>query len=241
MLDKAQYSAFESTLNSPIVSYRIVTTAALVQLFHTVTELLSDHPYVVVIALDFSKAFDTVRHITLLQKLASLDIPDCVYDWLVDYFSGHSHCTAFTKFHGQISPLLNMSASIIQVSAVGPVSNVVNTGDLIPLTPGNRSCKYADDTIDTCLVIPASIIDSRTEELDSIRTWASTNNLKLNLKNSVEIVFVVSTRLRHVQLPNPLDGVPLVSSIKILGVTISSHLSVSEHVSSVIGRCEQTI
>ena len=85
---------------------------------------------------------------TLLQKLASLDIPDCVYNWLVDYFSGHSHCTAF---HGQIAPLLNISASIIQGSAVwtGPVSYVVNAGDLIPLTPGNRFCKYADDT---CLV-----------------------------------------------------------------------------------------
>ena len=96
-------------------------------------------------------------------------------EWLVDYFSGHSHCTAF---HGQISPLLNISASIIQGSAVGPVSYVVNAGDLIPLTPGNRFCKYADDT---CLVIPASNIDSRTEELDSIHTWARTNNLKLNL------------------------------------------------------------
>jgi len=62
------------------------TTAALVQLFHTVTELLNEDPYVSVIALDFSKAFDMVRHVTLLQKLASLDIPDCVYNWLVDYF-----------------------------------------------------------------------------------------------------------------------------------------------------------
>jgi len=87
---------------------------ALVQLIHTVTELLNDDPYVVVIALDFSKAFDTVRHVTLLQKLASLDIPDCVYNWLAGYFSGHSHCTAF---HGDISSLLNISASIIQATA----------------------------------------------------------------------------------------------------------------------------
>jgi len=140
----------------------------------------------------------------------------CIYDvWLVDYFSGHSHCTAF---HGQISFLLNISASIIQGSAVGPVLYVVNAGDLIP---GNRFCKYADDTY---LVIPAINIDSRTEELDSIRTWASTNNLKLNLKKSVEIVFVDSTRRRHVQFPNPLNRIPLVSSIKILriGVTVCS-------------------
>ena len=47
-------------------------------------------------------------------------------------------------------------------------------------------------------------------------------------KKSVEIVFVDSTRRRQVQLPNPLDGIPRVSSIKILGVTVSNYLSVSE-------------
>jgi len=144
-------------------------------------ELLNDQPYVVVIALDFSRAFDTVRHVTLLQKLASLDIQDCVYNWLVDYFSGYSHCTAF---HGQISSLLNISASIIQGSAVGPVSHVVNAGDLTPLTPGNRFCKYADDIY---LVTPASNINSRTDEIDSISTWASTNNLNLNLKSQLKL------------------------------------------------------
>jgi len=54
-------------------------------------------------------------------------------------------------------------------------------------------------------------------------------------------VFVDSSRRRQVQLPNPFDGIPRVLSIKILGVTVSSHLSVSEHVSTVIGRCAQTI
>ena len=35
-----------------------------------------------VIALDFSKAFDAVKHFTLLEKLAQLAIPDSVYNWL---------------------------------------------------------------------------------------------------------------------------------------------------------------
>jgi len=93
----------------------------------------------------------------------------------------------------------------------------------------------------TYLIIPASNINSSTDEIDSIRTWASTNNINLNLKKSVEIVFVDSGRHRQVQLPNPLDGIPCISSIKIIGITVSSHLSVSEHVSTVIGRCAQTI
>jgi len=35
-----------------------------------------DNPYLVVISIDFSKAFDTIRQSTLLEKLAQLDIQD---------------------------------------------------------------------------------------------------------------------------------------------------------------------
>ena len=72
-------------------------TAAIISLLHTVTHLLTDNPYVVVISLDFSKTFDTVRHSALLDKVAQLDMPDEVYDWLVSCFSGHSHCTHYTE------------------------------------------------------------------------------------------------------------------------------------------------
>jgi len=61
-----------------------------------VSELLSTNPFVAVYALDFSKAFDTVRHIkTLLEKMAMLNVPDYMYNWFVDFFAGHSHCTNF--------------------------------------------------------------------------------------------------------------------------------------------------
>jgi len=66
------------------------TEAAIITLLHTITDLLRSNPYVVVIALDYSKAFDTVRHSTLLQKAAVLDLPDHVYNWLVHFFFVHS-------------------------------------------------------------------------------------------------------------------------------------------------------
>ena len=64
--------------------------AALIYILHTVTQLLTTQQYVIVVALDFSKACDSVRHATLFSKMADLDIPDNVYNWLVSYFSGHS-------------------------------------------------------------------------------------------------------------------------------------------------------
>ena len=57
------------------------TTAALITILHTITNLL------------FSKAFDTVRHPTLLNKFSQMHIPDHIYNWLVEYFHGHSHCS----------------------------------------------------------------------------------------------------------------------------------------------------
>ena len=43
---------------------------------------LSSELYVIVISLDFSKAFDTVRHSSLLHKLAQLNI--YIYNWLAN-------------------------------------------------------------------------------------------------------------------------------------------------------------
>jgi hypothetical protein len=76
------------------------TTAALITLLHKITHILVTEPYVIVMAIDFSKAFDRVRHFTLMEKMAQLNLPDQVYNWLADFFSGHSHCV---KFHGDTS------------------------------------------------------------------------------------------------------------------------------------------
>jgi len=44
----------------------------------------------------FHFPFDRVRHSTLMQKVAVLDIPDNVYNWMVDLLNGHSHCTVYS-------------------------------------------------------------------------------------------------------------------------------------------------
>jgi Reverse transcriptase (RNA-dependent DNA polymerase) len=87
------------------------TTAALIAMLQTISDMLTDYPYVHVFALDFSKAFDTVRHSTLLEKLAKLDLPDEVYNWMKDFFDGHSH---FTQFVGSVSSSVDILASVIR-------------------------------------------------------------------------------------------------------------------------------
>ena len=180
--------------------------------------MLLTNPFVVVISLDFSKAFDTVRHSTLLTKMAELDLPLPVYNWLVSLIDGHTHRTVY---NGGVSSTMSISASIVQGSSLGPASYAVIAADLNPLHADNKFVKFADDTY---LVIPANSVHTHAVELDHIAAWATENNLTLNTSKTKEVIFYDSRRRHSVQSPPLLPGVARQFTLKILGVTLSSHL-----------------
>jgi len=95
------------------------TTAAHIYLFHQLTHLLQKYEYVHLIALDFSKAFDSVKHSTLAEKIAELPIKDNVYNWIVNFLTDRHHKT---KAKGSRSEFLPITASIIQGSGIGSVA-----------------------------------------------------------------------------------------------------------------------
>jgi len=188
----------------------------------------------IVYGLDFSKAFDTVRHSTLLQKIALLDLPDFVYNWLVDFFEGRSHCTAHNDLVSEVAHIL---ASIIQGSVIGPASYVVNASDLRTVKPENDLVKYADDTD---LIVAEEHVETRFEELNNISTWADVNNLKLNKAKSVEIVFR-RPRSKKAVPPPPIPGIARVEEFSFLGVTFRNNFSEETHVNDIIGSCARTL
>jgi len=232
------FSAPPSTLNfSDQFAFRPSgsTTAALIYIFHAVTQLLTNYQYVSVIALDFTKAFDTVRHSTLLEKMADLAMPDEVYNWLVSYFNGHRHCTRYSM---SSSALSEISAGIIQGSGIGPASYVVNFSDVTAVKPGNLMCKYADDNY---LIIPSINVDTRLDELANVENWSRRHNLTLNRSKSQEIILIDRRRKRSIHHPPLLPDINRVSSIKILGATVSDSLSVCGHVNNVVISCAQSV
>jgi hypothetical protein len=65
--------------------------------------------------------------------MAKLEIPENVYNWLVDLFHGRAHCT---QYNGVVSTLHEITASLIQGLSIGPSSYVVNAADLKAVTKG---------------------------------------------------------------------------------------------------------
>ena len=157
------------------------TTAALVTMLSHVTDMLRTNAYVTVVSMDFSKAFDTVRHATLTDKLAKICIPDNIYNWIINYFHERLH---ITRFDGTRSTSSSISASVVQGSAIGPAAFIINASDLHPIHAQNKLAKYADDMY---LIVGAINDNTIQAELDHVASWASSNNLRLNpSKTSVE-------------------------------------------------------
>ena len=172
------------------------TTAAIICLLHRISEMLLTNPFVHLIALDFSKAFDTVRHSTMMEKFSNFPIPDNVYNWVVNFLSDRCH---HTRFNGILSAIAFISASIVQGSVIGPCSFVMEASDLQPQNLINLLLKYADDTD---LVVPASHSHTVQVELDGISRWASDNNLTLNVSKSREMI------IRGPRIPPDFPSIP---------------------------------
>jgi len=120
----------------------------------------------------------------------------------------------------------------------GLTADRYTASDLAAASSGNILCKYADDTY---VIIPAQNVDTRTAELLNIEAWARDDNITLNTTKSVEILF--TDKYRKCQFNPPLDvpGIYRVSSIRILGVTLTNKLTVSNRINNVIQDCSNTV
>ena len=135
----------------------------------------------------------------------------------------------------RLSAVRSISASVVQGSGIGPSSFITSASDLHPVHQANKMAKYADDTYP---LIGASMRHTAGAQMEKVSSWAHNNNLRLNQSKSREMLVV---RRGCVNPPPPLPGIQRVTSLNILGVTITEDLRVSSHVSEILGSCSGSL
>src|SRR6218665_2901876 len=71
------------------------TTAAAIAVLDNLTEMMAENELVLIISTDYTKEFDSIRHDAVADALLSLDMPDAIYNWLVEYLEDRRHHTSF--------------------------------------------------------------------------------------------------------------------------------------------------
>ena len=180
-----------------------------------------------------SKAFDKVRHQTLLEDLQDLGIQSTVLHWFSDYLSGRSQRVVVS---GNMSASVNCSCGVPQGSVLGPVLFSLYTRLVPTLSRSSHTQVFADDImIDYSSTSVCNIDHHLSEAVSTQATWLRNRGLILNEQKTQVLAIPASSR-HQVKLNVTCNSVPLTQteSAKSLGVVIDEKLTCSNHVSNIV-------
>ena len=181
------------------------------------------------VLIDFSKAFDSLSHSVLLNKLWSLGTSASALSWFESYLSDRQQTC--TRVGPSVSIALTVTHGVPQGSILGPVlfNQVIEETEID---------SYVDDTE---LYLSISLKDIQvglshiSEDLKRVAEWCCSNSLLINPKKTKFILFGVPQNLhRLLDISVEFMGQQLkpVASCKDVGILLDSGLTFNEHLAS---------
>ena len=116
---------------------------AINHLYCSIADNFDNKLHAVGIFLDLSKAFDTINHDILLNKLSNYGIRGLANDWIKRYLSGRQQCVSYNNI---LSNPAAITCGIPQGSILGPFLFLLYISDLPLYSKTPRFILFADDT-----------------------------------------------------------------------------------------------
>jgi hypothetical protein len=208
------------------------TTTNLLELTSFVVQGFQQNLQTDVIYTDFSKAFDSVNHSLLSEKLKLLGFSPKLLSWIVSYLTDR---TQMVLFKDCLSNPLHATSGVPQGSHLGPLLFTLFINDLPLVIRSARTLMYADD-VKLCFQLKDAFCHSYLQaDLDSFQSWCRVNLLILNSSKCKLMTFYrTSPELVSYTLCGcALERIALVDD---LGIRLDRKLKFSEHISTMVNK-----
>ena len=214
------------------------TTHAVFQFLNRIHEALNMQvpEYTLGIFLDLKKAFDTVNHAILIEKLEHYGFRGIARDWFWNYLTGRYQ---YVSIEGVESDKQEITCGVPQGSVLGPILFLLYINDLSRVTKFS-SFLFADDTTfqmsSNNLV---NLVSDSNEELKKVTEWCNCNRLTINVSKTKYMIFrhknmLISNNDLHLHIGNEeierIGHNSREQKFKFLGHLIDEHLTWSHHV-----------
>ena len=203
------------------------TTLAITHLFENLLHFKDNDDIACSVFLDVAKAFDSVNHEILLDKLEHYGVRGISIKLLKSYLTNRKQ---YVYMNGSTSKLISIDTGVPQGSVLGPFLFLVYVNDLVNCSNFN-TVLYADDTVLTMPSNTVSNLKFKVEaELQKVLNWYRSNKLSLNYKKTQMLLFDKRSNTNK-NFTISINDQPVISgnSIKYLGVVIDKELSWKQH------------
>ena len=206
------------------------TTHAIIKLLTHVIQAFHRRHYCACFFLDLRKAFDTINHRILLQKLEYYGFRGHCYRFLRSYYQNRKQ---YVHVNGYSSSTQKIETGVPQGSILGPLCFSLFINDM-PLAVEEETVQFADDA---AFVLTSPTLEGLLEKISNLfsdlSAYLNINNLVPNASKSKLLMF---TSRPTSNLPVMLFGgseIEWISEFKYLGITITNTLNFSKHISNI--------
>ena len=208
------------------------TTFAIFDVLKELYNNLNESEYSGCVFIDFSKAFDTIDHYILFQKLKLYGLDPNSLNFFESYMQNRSQRTIINTHASTVSPI---TYGTVQGSILGPLIFILYVNDMFDsVNQSGNIYMYADDTL---IVTQSNNIEDVSNQitvgLGKVSTWCEANKLSMNYKKTkcMVIKHKKNQDVPTVCVKNKQIGI--VHSYEYLGILIDEHLTHNAYVENV--------
>ena len=206
------------------------TEHAVMDIEHDILKSMENKEHPCCVFLDFAKAFDTVDHQILLQKLYHYGIRGKTHQLIESYLTDREQCV---QVNNSTSDLQKITHGVPQGSILGPLLFLLYINDIANSSALLSFYLFADDT---AIFFSAKCVKELektiNQELVNVSHWLIANKLSLNLKKSNALLFRKKNDSNELNLNLVLNGVPIEEKqkAKYLGIIMDNKLTFEDHI-----------
>ena len=203
-------------------------------------DAIEHNKFAALLLMDLRKAFDTVPHQILLQKLLHYGIRGPAYCLIESYLSNRQQ---FVSINNSASSLKSISFGVPQGFILDSLLFLIYVDDLTNAT----FCQprlFAGDTSLALNNFSLNALEVNCNcELRGLHNWCNANELQINPEKSTIIIFPPKLNLSRpeVNFNYNTSSISLCDSAKYVGVTIDSTLNFKPHIIALEKRVSRSV